>query len=245
MVLISFLACVTYKYQISALETQIGIQQQQISAQQEQINALEKKVDQVGDNGNNEPSQEDERKAQELMREVMRLYDAGNIEEAKQKLEYGLQEYGNTKTATRLSRIKKELDVIGKEAPENWGNLEMFQGEWSYNADAVTLVVFWEIWCPHCKKHIPELQNVYQANKDRGLDVVGMTKLTRNATKEEVMTFVTEKEVKYPILLEDGTSSSYFNVSGIPAAALLKDGKVVWRGHPAVVTTHMLDKYLQ
>ena len=38
--------------------------------------------------------------------------------------------------------------------------------------------------------------------------------------------------------------SSSFAVTGIPAAALVKDGKVVWRGHPARLDDALLDKLM-
>jgi hypothetical protein len=38
--------------------------------------------------------------------------------------------------------------------------------------------------------------------------------------------------------------SDYFAVSGIPAAAVIKDGKVVWRGHPGRLTDDMINAWL-
>ena len=49
---------------------------------------------------------------------------------------------------------------------------------------------------------------------------------------EKVNEFLQEQTVNYPTAKEDGTLSKHFNVSGIPAAAAVKDGKVIWRGHP-------------
>ena len=57
--------------------------------------------------------------------------------------------------------------------------------------------------------------------------------MSRNKSKEEVMSFLQDKKVSYPNAKENGKLSSHFNVSGIPAAAVVKDGKIVWRGHPA------------
>ena len=243
MYLFTFLACFSNKQQISALETQIQVQQQQIAAQQAHISTLEQQLkDRASDE---ERVQQREREAQALQREIYSLYDAGNIEEAKSKLEYALKEYGDTKTAYRMNKLQKELALFGKDVPENWGEFDYFQGEWTHNAEALTLIVFWEVWCPHCKNSLPEVQTLYAANKDRGFEVVGMTKLTRDVTKEQAMEFVESNNIQYPILKEDGTVSTYFNVSGIPAAALLMQGKVVWRGHPANVDTQMLNKYLQ
>jgi hypothetical protein len=38
--------------------------------------------------------------------------------------------------------------------------------------------------------------------------------------------------------------STYFGVRGIPAAAVVKDGQIVWRGHPARITEDMLKGWL-
>ena len=47
-----------------------------------------------------------------------------------------------------------------------------------------------------------------------------------------------------PIAKEGGAYSSVFNVSGIPAAAIVKDGKIIWRGHPARLDKTMLEGLL-
>ena len=59
--------------------------------------------------------------------------------------------------------------------------------------------------------------------------MVGLTKLTRGKSKEEAMSFLQEKNVTYPVAKESGDLSKHFNVSGIPAAAVVKDGTIVWR----------------
>ena len=73
----------------------------------------------------------------------------------------------------------------------------------------------------------------------------GLTKVTRSATDETVTQFIAQASVGYPVAKEDaGKISNYFNVSGVPAAALVKDGKIVWRGHPARITDTMLQAYM-
>ena len=45
---------------------------------------------------------------------------------------------------------------------------------------------------------------------------------------------------------EDGQKmSDRFGVKGIPAAAVVKNGKVVWRGHPARIKDEMIDGWLE
>ena len=51
--------------------------------------------------------------------------------------------------------------------------------------------------------------------------------------------------VSYPIAKESGDAlSKHFGVRGIPAAAMVKDGKVVWRGHPARLTDDMIEGWI-
>jgi thiol-disulfide isomerase/thioredoxin len=138
------------------------------------------------------------------------------------------------------------LSVIGKSAPAEWKIEKWYQGESDVDLGSgkTTLLVFWEEWCPHCKREVPKLQDMYNDLKGQGLQVVGLTKITRSSSDEKVSAFIADKHIAYPIAKEDGTLSSYFNVSGIPAAAVLKDGKVVWRGHPAQLDEAKLKDWL-
>ena len=122
----------------------------------------------------------------------------------------------------------------------------MVQGDaLDLGAGKATLVVFWEVWCPHCKSEVPKLQATYTKYQGKGLQMVGLTKETKGATEEQVKAFVKEHSVTYPIAKEAGQETSeYYGVKGIPAAIVIKDGKVVWRGHPARITDAMLDKFV-
>ncbi|MDP6931333.1 MAG: TlpA disulfide reductase family protein, partial [Myxococcota bacterium] len=97
--------------------------------------------------------------------------------------------------------------------------------------------------CPHCQKEVPKLEKTHQDYKGR-MNVIGLTKLSKGVTAEDVNTFISEKEVSYPMAKENGDVSKHFAVQGIPAAALVKDGKIIWRGHPAGLNDEKLDKLL-
>ena len=77
--------------------------------------------------------------------------------------------------------------------------------------------------------------------------MVGLTKITKSATEEKVTSFIDEQKVTYPMAKEggNGAASKAFNVSGIPAAAVVKDGKIVWRGHPGRLSNELLDTFLE
>ncbi len=184
--------------------------------------------------------------ANELLKEVADAMRDGDFDTAKTKMASLEKDYGDTLAFRKARKLNAELEVIGKEAPESWTIEKWYQGESDASLDGsgTTLVVFWEVWCPHCQREVPELQATYEKLKPQGLKVVGLTKITKSATEEKVTDFIKEKNVTYPMAKEDGSLSSYFNVSGIPAAAVVKDGKIVWRGHPARLDEEKLKAWL-
>lgn len=182
--------------------------------------------------------------AQGIFEKVNELVAANKIDEAKVELEKLMKEYGSTRTAARAKRLEQELAVVGAPVPdltvEKWlvgssTSVDVKQG--------LDLVVFWEVWCPHCRREVPKLEELSKKYAGR-MEVVGLTKMSRDKTEEEVMTFIKESNVTYAMAKEDGKTSAQLNVSGIPAAALVKDGTVVWRGHPGRLTEEMINGYL-
>jgi len=106
------------------------------------------------------------------------------------------------------------------------------------------VVVFWEEWCPHCRDEMPKLQQLYAAHKADGLQVLGITKVTQTATDEKVRAYLDQNRIQFPVAKETGIPSDYFNVKGIPAAAIVKGGKIVWRGHPIRLTEEIVKRWL-
>jgi len=243
---------------IAALEQRIAALEQKIEEQQaayerllaERFDALSKQLDgkfasleqKIAQGGNPAAGQDSE--AGVLLGQVNQLMAAGNIEQAKQKMNELQTRYGSTNTARRAARMQQELEVFGKDAPQDFGIEQWYQGDSGLDGDGTTLLIFWEVWCPHCKREVPKLEQIYEKYAPKGLKVVGLTRLTRSATDQGVRDFIKEHSVSYPIAKENGSASSYFNVGGIPAAAVIKDGKVVWRGHPARLTEQMLEGWL-
>jgi len=187
---------------------------------------------------------EAENKAAELLKAATKASEEGNYDEAKAKLAELKSKFGATRAAKAAARLDSELAVIGKDA----GALEVdkwFQGDLGSLDDGTTLLVFWEVWCPHCKREVPKLAETYNKFNGKGLKMVGLTKMTRDIKEEQVTSFLSENKVNYPIAKEKGDSmSQHFGVRGIPAAAVVKDGKVVWRGHPARLNDQMIEGWL-
>ena len=90
---------------------------------------------------------------------------------------------------------------------------------------------------------VPIANEQFWPLKKEGDKVVGLTKMSRCSSEEKVKAFLQQKKVTYPMAKETGQMSRLFAVTGIPAAALVKDGKVVWRGHPARMTAKKIKSY--
>jgi len=139
-------------------------------------------------------------------------------------------------------KLSEAKGVYGdRGAPTDLGIEEWIQGKYSLSDERPTLLVFWATWCPYCEHEVPRLQNLYAKYQDRGLQVIGLTKLTWGSTKEKVRTYIEEKELTFPIAEESGAASKYFNVHGVPTVVALKDGVLVWRGDAGRVSEPMLE----
>ena len=176
------------------------------------------------------------------MKESQQAMNAADFMTAKAKLQELQQKYPETRAAKAASRVMTELAIIGTDAPaldtEKW-----FQGKVAYGSQP-TLLVFWEQWCPHCREEMPQMEALSAKMKGK-LSIVGMTKVTKKSTDELVMQFISENKLTFPIGKEKGGSlSQAFAVTGIPAAAIVKDGKIIWRGHPNKLTDEFLAKLL-
>jgi len=222
---------------VTALENRIAALERTMA---QRLTSLERRVQQGGATGpRTDPA------ADAAYAKITQLMASGDYEGAKTQMATFMKEYGDTATAKKARRTYQELSVIGKTSPDQWQIEKWYQGEGEIDLDqGTTLLVFWEEWCPHCKREVPKLSELYTGLKSDGLQVLGLTKISRSATEEKVIAFIDQTNVSYPIAKENGELSKYFNVSGIPAAAVIKDGKVVWRGHPAQLNETQLKSWL-
>ena len=212
---------------------------EQVQQLEEQVTALTKRVEAVeaaqaaGGGAAVDPAKEEA--AKKLYEEISQLVSKGEMEPAKAKAKELGSKYAATTTFKRARKMLSELEVIGVAVPAEWsGSIEeWYQGDGEIDlTTGTTMVVFWEVWCPHCRNHMPELVKTYDTYKGKGMNVVALTRLSKGKTKEDVTKFMTDNSLNYPVGKEDGKLARTFGVGGIPAAAVVKDGKIVWRGHP-------------
>jgi len=182
-----------------------------------------------------------------LMRAGRAQQKTGKPEQAVTTYEQLLARYPSDDASKEARKVMRELRIIGKAAPElkveDW-----VSGEPSSIASLkgkVVLVNFWQTWCPHCRKELPHMGELYNKYKDQGLVVIGATKNDNRQNEEQLKEFLDQNPVPYPIARVDPSSSNDYAVSGIPAAALIdRDGIVRWRAHPGQLSETQLEQFL-
>jgi thiol-disulfide isomerase/thioredoxin len=90
----------------------------------------------------------------------------------------------------------------------------------------IIVVNFWASWCVDCRKELPVLDEIYEAYKERGVEIIGVsTDHKRSYSKVLEIT----KKIKYPNLLSgELTENSFPEIEFLPTAYLLdKNGKLI------------------
>ncbi len=123
---------------------------------------------------------------------------------------------------------------VGSNAPAIEG-LEFVQGELAASPK-VRVVEFWATWCGPCLQSIPHINELYQAQRSKGLEVLGIS----NEKREKVEPFVRKRsgQMSYTVAIdpEKKMSQAFMQAAGkngIPCAFVIgTNNKIVYIGHP-------------
>lgn len=98
---------------------------------------------------------------------------------------------------------------------------------------SVVVVEYWATWCPPCLISVPKLDALQRQRAGDGLVILGLTRVDRRQSADQVEAFVREK-ISYPVGLFTGEANyERYEVEGIPYAAVVdREGKVAWTGNP-------------
>jgi peroxiredoxin len=94
--------------------------------------------------------------------------------------------------------------------------------------DRAIVLNFWATWCQPCTLEMPTLEALWQAYRERGLVVVGVS-VDRGAPRALLDPYLKNLGLTFPILLDpDAATAGTWRVTGIPATFLVRpSGEVV------------------
>ncbi len=122
----------------------------------------------------------------------------------------------------RLELLTKPIQIVGF-------TLDGREFQWDrFRQGKIVLVDFWATWCGWCVREIPELMEVYQKYRDRGLEIVGVS---ADGNRKELEEFLGKTPIPWPIVYgRNGPSPTleYYGIQAFPTMWLVgKDGKVI------------------
>jgi len=217
LLLLCLLACAPKQVDARLLTLEV-----QVAALQERAAVLE------GDTGAQERRDQDGAVVYEA---AMDALEAMDMDRARQLFDQLDSEYAGTRAQQQAQRYRTELDLVGQSAvgldAEYWlqGYASITEGTW--------VVVFFEQWCPHCRRELPSMNEQVDAYRAAGIEVVAATQLTKASTEDNTREFLTERGITLPVAKVGTAAWGEYRVRGIPAAVVVSDGTILWRGHPA------------
>jgi thiol-disulfide isomerase/thioredoxin len=182
----------------------------------------------------------DEDRARVIYQRGKDAADRAAFDEAKLAFDELMRLYPNTRAASQALRLSQELAIIGQPVGAAPGILQWFSGgpDDLHLDQGVTLIVFFEQWCPHCQRELPQLQGFTEV-AGQPVEVLALTRINKTSTVQNTAEFLLQNGITYAVAQEDGVFYERAQVYGIPAAMVVKDGVIVWRGHPAALSEQL------
>lgn len=103
----------------------------------------------------------------------------------------------------------------------------------------VVLLNFWATWCGPCRVEMPEFEAAYQANRERGLTIIGVN---NGESPDVVQAFRTEQGLSFPLVMDTSFAiQDQFAVRQFPTTFVIgRDGTILARNF-GVLTAGQID----
>src|SRR5690625_641701 len=101
---------------------------------------------------------------------------------------------------------------------------------------------FWATWCPPCRAEMPDMQKFHE-NKD--IVILAVNLIGTESSKENVVDFIEEFEISFPILLDtDMEISNLYRIQPIPTSYMIdSDGRIQYKAFGALNYELMVQEF--
>ena len=159
---------------------------------------------------------------------VFVILACGNKKSSEQKVQ---KQSNKSKVEQAQTESAAAPGEMGGKAPNfQLNNLQEKQVELKDFKGEVVLLNFWGIWCPPCKKEIPELIEIQKENKAKEFSIVSIA-LPRGPVSG-IKDFVQKNNINYPVLVGQGNAlksimEKYGGIRGVPTTFLIDNKGVI------------------
>ena len=148
------------------------------------------------------------------------------------RVAYIYRKLGNTELADVYDRkADPTYELWGKPVPDfsatdldgNPISLQDYRGK-------VVLLDFWGVWCGPCIAEMPNVKKVYDAYKDQGFDIIGVS---LDSDETELRDYIKENDLQWRQVFSgkawgDDPLAQQYNITGVPAQWLIdRDGTLI------------------
>ena len=150
--------------------------------------------------------------------------------------EVGVAPAAGAAPSCKAPQGKARLDFKLKDMNGATVNLADYKGK-------VILLNFWATWCGPCKIEIPEFVRAYEANKDKGFVVLGVS---IDDTAEQLKAFAKQYKITYPMLLnQENVEEAYGPIYGVPVSFFIGRDGLICRRQMGEVKKEVLERELK
>jgi len=159
------------------------------------------------------------------------------------------ERYPKTSLASKAQQKLEGIELVGSQAPQlqvkEWIGVAPPEGD--IYRSKLTLLSFWAIWCPHCKRNIPKIEELLETYATQGVSVVGVTREKEGQGVDKIREYVDSHPMDYPTAVDDdGKTSQEMGIKSIPCVvAVDSQGRIRWHGHPDYLSGKVIEFLLQ